>query len=184
MRKNLNRSAFTWLCIIFLLSLYGIETGKSNSPGDLSMSHYKPGSMKCSICHSVPGEADPVKCLDCHKEIASRIRGKRGYHRDKAEDCGTCHTEHQGRKAKIIELDEKDFDHSETGFELKGSHSRIDKCRKCHSPELTVGRKNFTGYLYLKSGCITCHEPPHPGINDNCTSCHDEISWTVDNWRR
>ena len=171
------------LCIFFLLSLNGIDMGKSDSPGDLSLSHYKQSSGKCSICHSAPGEIDPGKCLGCHKEIASRIHEKRGYHRDKAEDCGTCHTEHQGRKANIIEFDEKDFDHSETGYKLTGNHSRVNNCRKCHSPDRTVRRKNFSGFLYLKKGCITCHNPPHPGIKDNCTLCHDGVSWIVDNWR-
>ncbi len=183
MKKHLNRLAIFGLGIFLLIGLYGGDKKRGNSPGDLSLSHSHLANQNCATCHSAPGEIRAGKCLSCHDKIASRITEGRGYHQDKGEDCGTCHTEHQGRDSQLIELDEEDFDHSEAGYELRGIHKKIKNCRSCHSSARIVKRKNFTSYLLINNKCTGCHTPPHPGIKEECLSCHDENSWVVDNWR-
>ena len=149
-------------------------------PGPLSASHAsKPGEGDCSACHVSPGKTGPAKCLACHTEIASRIAAHRGFHRDKAEDCGVCHAEHQGRQADLLNLDPADFDHAETGADLQGAHLKVKSCETCHAPANVLPRKFGRSYLLKAAGCKGCHQSPHPGRQDRCLSCHDQDSWFV-----
>ena len=161
------------------------QTGNApQMPGPLSASHAtKPGEADCAACHSAPGKIAPAKCLACHTEIASRIASQKGYHRDKADDCGVCHAEHQGRQANIVPLDPADFDHAETGADLQGAHLRHTACDDCHTPANGYPRGQGRSYLLKAPGCRGCHHSPHPGGQDRCLACHDQNSWAVGRWR-
>ena len=45
----------------------------------------------------------------------------------------SCHTDHKGRDAQIVELDKKKFDHALTDYALRGKHDKTE-CDKCHEP--------------------------------------------------
>ena len=63
--------------------------------------------------------------MDCHKDIGQDVRAKAGYHgRLKPQNCRSCHTDHKGRGARIVELDKKQFDHNQTDFALRGGHQK------------------------------------------------------------
>ncbi len=157
------------------------ESDVSAAPGPLSAFHAdKPGIKNCSSCHAPDGEADPAKCLACHEEIASRIKAGHGFHRDKAEGCGTCHAEHQGPDAKLVPLDPGDFDHGETGFVLEGAHSRIKECASCHYAKIAFRRTIGTSYLLRDGRCSACHVSPHPGRQEECLACHSMDGWRAD----
>jgi hypothetical protein len=79
-------------------------------------------------------------------------------------------------------MDPEDFDHSETGTELKGAHAGIKDCRACHRPDNTFPRTKSQSYLLLRSGCTACHQPPHPGRQEQCLACHTQKDWRVDIW--
>lgn len=173
--------------LLFVLSLSFLSAVKISrditAQKNLSRSHsHIKGKNSCTNCHSKPGEADSAKCLSCHSEIKIRIKNGNGYHRDKGEDCSACHAEHSGPDADLTDLDESDFDHSETGYLLKGKHQKISQCRKCHSPSRVLPRKQTISYLLKDNKCKTCHEPPHPGIKSNCSECHSNDSWKIDPW--
>jgi len=182
MRKHQNISALTGCGIVLLLVFQIGMNAEKDPPGELSLSHSHLKQGSCTACHSGPGEISAAKCFVCHDAVADRIKQKRGYHSDKEGDCGTCHGEHRGKNSRLVELDEKDFDHAETGFELKGNHRDIKNCRTCHSPERLIKREQYCGYLLRTGSCIGCHSSPHPGIKVNCRSCHNESSWVIDNW--
>ena len=171
------------LGLILALILSPVARGSGapqKMPGPLSASHASaPGEGDCSVCHVAPGKTGPAKCLACHAEIASRIAAHRGFHRDKAEDCGVCHAEHQGGQADLLSLDPKDFDHAETGADLQGAHLRIKTCETCHAPANVLPRKYGRSYLLKVAGCKGCHQSPHLGKQDDCVSCHDQDSWSV-----
>jgi len=159
-------------------------TGAQDVPNPLSASHsFKPGDADCSACHVAPGEISPGRCLACHVEIASRIAAKKGYHRDKADDCAVCHAEHQGRQASIVPLDPASFDHGETGADLEGAHLRTKDCGTCHTPVNSYLRTQGRSYLLKVSGCRGCHNPPHPGRQENCLACHGQRTWAIDRSR-
>ena len=77
-------------------------------------------------------QVDPQKCLACHRDLAERIKAKRGWHRNKADGCIACHPEHHGEDFKLIDWDMKKFSHDETGFPLSGLHKKMTDCAACH----------------------------------------------------
>lgn len=80
-------------------------------PGKLIRGHVDSES-DCRLCHvRFDRAAQAGLCLDCHKDIAGDVRDKRGYHgRLRDKQCRACHTDHKGRDADIVVLDENKFD--------------------------------------------------------------------------
>ena len=73
---------------------------------------------QCRKCHQpFKKEGQSALCLDCHKPVAQDVASKVGYHGTVSEKpCRECHAEHLGRPAKIVKLDESQFDHQLTDF--------------------------------------------------------------------
>jgi hypothetical protein len=177
------RPALLLLFTLFVWSQQQVTV--DDAPGPLSPAHKDtPGLKNCNQCHSDDLELVPQKCLTCHQEIATRISADRGFHRDKAEDCAVCHTEHEGEKTKLVDWDVQDFGHEETGYTLSGRHKTITDCLKCHGKANSFPRKRMFSYLMNDSRCLACHESPHPGRQDNCQVCHSQDSWQVEVWKR
>lgn len=169
------------LASVLAVAAAAAGTGASQKiPGPLSVFHAsKPGETDCAACHAAPGKTSPAKCLACHTEIASRIAAKTGFHRDKPDDCAICHAEHQGREADIVPLDPENFDHSETGADLRGAHLRARQCGVCHTAANSFPRSAGRSYLLKVPGCRGCHVPPHPGRQKSCLACHTQDNWVV-----
>jgi len=141
-------------------------------PGQVTRAHIKE-EAECKNCHvRFDRSAQPKLCLDCHKPVAADVRAKTGYHgRLKDKECRTCHTEHKGRDAKIVPLDEKTFDHTQTDFTLKGKHKNVN-CDKCHKPKIR--------HAAAPSTCVGCHrkDDKHKDtLGPKCESCHSENNW-------
>lgn len=186
MDKKICSCGWLFLLFIFALVLWSQqEFTVDDAPGPLSTAHKdSPGLKNCSQCHNNELEAIPQKCLTCHQEIASRISANRGFHRYKSEDCAACHTEHEGDETKLVYLDVEDFDHEETGHLLLGKHKSVAECRTCHKKENSFPRKTTFSYLMIDSRCLSCHEPQHPGQQDDCQVCHSRNNWLVEIWGR
>lgn len=171
-----------WLGLLLLASLLavaprvfaqGIE-GLIN-PGKVIAGHAKL-EAECTNCHvRFSKEAQNSLCLDCHKEVAADVKARGGFHgRLKPQSCKECHTDHKGRDARIVELNEKTFDHKQTDFQLRGKHETV-KCASCHKP----GAKHRTAPLT----CVGCHRQDdqkkgHKGsLGEKCEDCHTERDW-------
>ncbi len=166
---------------ILAFPLFSQDFTVDDAPAELSPSHSEtPGLKDCLKCHTPDLEVDAAKCLSCHQEIALRIKQQRGYHQEFTEGCSDCHTEHAGIETKLIDMDPEDFDHEETGIELKGTHAEIKDCRACHRPDNTLPRKKSLSYLFTRSGCQACHTVPHPGRQEQCLACHTQKDWRVE----
>ncbi len=84
-------------------------------------------------------------------------------HKLKLENCEQCHTTEGWNKLKKDVV----FDHSKTGFELKGKHSVLN-CSDCHTFD-----KVIIGY-----SCSNCHKDVHKGkLGNNCQNCHNQESF-------
>ncbi len=167
------------LPIILLLFVSQQATGQI-SPGELSAPHAQlEGMSNCTQCHDLGKKVSNDKCLNCHKEIKALVRKKRGYHANtvvRKKDCFDCHSEHHGRKFKMIHFDDKGFGHKLTGYNLEGKHNRID-CKKCHTPENIADpkiRKRIKTYLGLDDKCLSCHDDYHQKtLSKDCKKCHN-----------
>lgn len=143
-------------------------------PGPVIQGHAKYES-ECRRCH-IPFDraAQNRLCVDCHKDVGADVRDKRGYHgRLAPQPCRACHTDHKGRDAVIVQLDETKFDHRATDFELRGAHAGPKlECRSCHQPK----RK----FREAPSTCVACHrkDDTHKGrFGERCESCHVDRAW-------
>jgi hypothetical protein len=144
-------------------------------PGEVVASHAK-HEKTCESCHEPFSKTSQRRlCLECHKDIAADVTEKRGFHGKRPEttssECKTCHTDHKGRDADIVQMDEATFNHVFTDFQLNGAH-KTAPCSGCHAPEKP--------YRKAPSGCIDCHksDDAHQGnLGENCASCHREEDW-------
>jgi hypothetical protein len=144
-------------------------------PGEVTSVHVELES-ECSSCHKMfDKQGQKQLCLDCHEDVALDVTEEAGFHGQRAEvqsdQCSSCHTEHEGRDAVIVLLDEATFDHRFTDFELLGAHDEAD-CQDCHDD----GSK----HREAQSECANCHaedEPHQDKMGSNCTTCHQPTEW-------
>lgn len=166
--------------LIFIFLIPAVSLIAQISPGDLTKFHQNlEGMRNCTKCHNLGEQLSNDKCLDCHTEIKTRINQNKGYHSGgdvKNKDCWKCHSEHNGRNFEIIHFDAKSFDHGKTGFELNGSHKKLE-CGQCHKKDFIVDpglKKRNNTYLGLITKCSGCHEDIHrKTLGDKCSDCHD-----------
>jgi hypothetical protein len=146
------------------------------TPGDLIKGHAR-FEHECKTCHKAFKRGKQNKlCLSCHdhKDIAEDVKTKTGYHGRVADHaCSDCHTEHKGRKAIIVQLNAKTFNHKWTDFPLTGAHagSRI-KCVDCHP--------RGKAFRSAPTDCYACHrkDDRHKGsLGRACNDCHVTESW-------
>lgn len=150
------------------------------SPGDLAKGHSGlEGMTNCTKCHVLGDKVSNDKCLDCHKELKSRIDQGKGFHVSsevKGKDCFSCHSEHHGRNFEIVRFDQQKFNHQNTGYPLTGAH-REKECSACHRDEniasAELRQKSYT-YLGLRTNCNACHKDVHQNtLSTDCASCHN-----------
>jgi hypothetical protein len=144
-------------------------------PGPLIEGHAK-YQKKCKSCHVPFSKSSQTKlCMDCHKDVASDRKQKRGLHGLRPDavkaECKHCHTDHKGKNADVVQFDKETFTHKFTDFDLKGAHKSLS-CESCHTPK--------EKYRKAPSQCVACHEKndQHKGeLGKKCAECHNETSW-------
>ncbi len=144
-------------------------------PGEVIEGHAEL-ETECSKCHSRFKKSSQKKlCLDCHEDTAHDLKSKQGFHgRNKLvnkSDCKTCHTEHKGRDADIVQLNQTTFNHKLTDFKLEGAHTDVS-CKSCHKPDKKYSKAPTT--------CFDCHgkQEPHKGnLGEQCEDCHSQKTW-------
>jgi hypothetical protein len=144
-------------------------------PGDVISAHIDIES-ECSSCHKLFDKSSQrVLCLDCHEDVAADVNQEVGFHGRHAEassaQCSSCHTEHEGRNAVLIILDEEDFDHAFTDFELLGAHQDAE-CSDCH--------ERSKKHREADDQCVDCHkedEPHQDRMGTDCGNCHQPTEW-------
>lgn len=155
---------------------FALEIEKLFMPGEVISGHKK-YEEDCKQCHERGRDITQKElCLDCHKEVRQDVQDKTGYHglNDKAftTDCRVCHTDHKGKDAQIVWLDDDRFNHKQTDYALVGKH-RQTECSACHKK----GKK----YREAPSACIDCHKDDDihkEKLGDKCESCHNPKAWS------
>ena len=144
-------------------------------PGPVSRAHEKQ-EQDCANCHDRSNRRSQSElCMDCHKDVASDVRTRHGYHgrmpNADAGECRACHTEHKGRAADIVQLGRAQFDHKLTEYELQGAHRSLE-CASCHKPAEAWRKAPGT--------CAGCHksDDAHRGqFTQSCGECHGDVAW-------
>ncbi len=166
--------------LISLVMLFSTTLALSNiesvmMPGKVIQGHQK-WEDNCQQCHKkFDKEGQNQLCIDCHKDVKQDFLQKRGYHgkMKTKQDCATCHTEHKGRDANIVVLDESKFNHVQTDFALKGGHANEKVvCKDCHKPKVK--------FRDAPNSCVSCHKKDDKhknSLGDKCADCHVEKSW-------
>lgn len=152
-------------------------------PGKVISGHAK-NESDCNSCHSRFDQGTQnTLCLDCHKPVAADLRDHLGFHgRDGAianAACSSCHTDHKGRDANIVPLNQALFDHRNTDFELLGRHKTLD-CDSCHKPDPASATPQRIVWREAPSACLDCHrdDDVHQGrLGKQCNDCHDASRW-------
>jgi hypothetical protein len=164
------------------------------SPGPLSRAHQSlSGLTNCTTCHELSKGKPTFRCIECHREIGSRIAAHKGLHASfdiepgSSQKCRRCHSEHNGEDFVLIKWDIKTFDHKKTGYPLLGKHAGL-ACNKCHSAahvspseRATIKVKDLNRtFLGVSPACITCHQDPHKNrLGSDCLQCHNFSDWKV-----
>lgn len=161
------------------------------SPGDLSKAHATlEGLSQCTRCHPAGGQLSQATCLSCHQELQPRLGkglGLHGHVPDEKRNCESCHHEHQGVNAALIDWGpggEKGFNHLRSGWGLKGAHAET-KCSGCHEKRrmlwptaIKLLEKRPNTWLGLGTSCPDCHFDEHRGQQEeDCEFCHTEKAW-------
>lgn len=144
------------------------------TPGKLVQGHAK-YETECSKCHQPFSKKSQSRlCLDCHKEVDGDIRDNRGFHGRSGvgrKKCSSCHDDHLGLEADILNFSRETFDHEQTDYPLKGAHVLAD-CAGCHQS----GKK----FREAAHECAGCHgkDDVHKGnLGRKCEGCHDVKAW-------
>ena len=142
------------------------------APGLLIQGHIKQEN-DCKQCHiKFDRKGQSGLCMDCHKDVGADVKAKTGFHgAQKPQACSTCHTDHKGRDAQIASFDKKQFDHSQTDFQLKGKHKPLE-CEKCHAPA-----KKFREASVQCNGCHRKDDTHKGSLGVKCADCHNETNW-------
>ncbi len=89
--------------------------------------------------------------------------------------------------ASPLVLAQKAFDHSITGFDLRGAHANIE-CVACHKQDPAATAAGIAQYRWtgLQKTCYPCHKDYHgygnessekKGVLTKCESCHSDVKW-------
>ena len=161
---------------LWVMNARAVELETLVMPGPVIEGHAKLES-DCSSCHvAFSRNGQSALCQDCHEDVADDQKAGRGYHglSDEARSgqCSSCHTDHEGRTADIINLDVRRFNHELTDFDLSGAHRETD-CVDCHAVDSL--------YRDAPSACFDCHEKDDEhegGLGNDCQTCHRTTDWT------
>lgn len=168
---------FALMLLLFAASLHAESLETAIMPGKVIQGHAK-YEDDCKNCHKRFDKAAQDKlCMDCHKDVGKDVDQHKGFHGRQQEDkdCRECHTEHKGRAAKVVNLNEKTFKHNETDFALKGGHTAAKvECKDCHKPKVK--------WRDAPGTCVECHkkddDKAHKGnLGKDCAKCHAEKDW-------
>lgn len=175
MRRYLISGAMAMLATVFMNEFATAQIETLVMPGKVIEGHAEI-EADCDACHQAfARERQRTLCLECHEDVAADIDGGTGFHGrfdDARNDrCADCHTDHEGRDADIVQLDEAGFDHDFTDFPLEGEHGSAE-CAACHAPD--------EKHRAATSACVGCHEEDNvhgTSMGEACADCHTPAGW-------
>ena len=133
-----------------------------------------------------PGATGQV-CLDCHTDLAEKLKGKFVHTPVKAGNCVGCHSPHTSTHGKLLSASPGALCltcHPQVIPEKVVSGHKVaveGNCVKCHDPHASANKANL-----LRTGndlCVSCHKTvgdavvkasfKHVPVSTDCLSCHN-----------
>ena len=138
--------------------------GLAVRPGPLAAAHAElEGLSHCLDCHGASNHVPDARCLSCHEDIGVRAARMLPLHGTFAGSCASCHPDHLGVNASLIDLDPKEFAHDRTRFPLRGAHVGLE-CETCHVVGENGSEEPSFHYLAVPfAACEDCHLDVHAG---------------------
>ncbi|MEO1257391.1 MAG: cytochrome c family protein [Bacteroidota bacterium] len=137
------------------------------------------------------GKHQDVECIECHQMETRNGEEFQRFADVPFTNCNSCHDDahnnNLGTDCKQCHIEESfsshrrlnRFNHTKTGFTLKGQHRNID-CYSCHAPQsrpIDIFQDNLG---IAADNCVACHEDIHKGkFGVSCIDCHTEESFRV-----
>jgi hypothetical protein len=153
------------------------RVGDVVSPHALARTHSGlEGISQCTQCHDGLRATPNDRCLECHDDVADRMKAKVGWHGQLTGDCGACHREHRGLEADLLGFDRAQWNHELAAFPLRGAHVKVE-CDDCHRRAGRDERVAFHAQGIAFERCADCHEDPHGRDfvrERDCGHCHSE----------
>lgn len=158
------------------------------SPGELSAAHAFLDN-NCVACHTSVKGVEPAKCITCHANNEFVLKRQPTAFHANISSCKECHIEHQGREARISNMDHEAI--ARIGMsELKAKKTADDEASALLQ---YLGNKEILppGHPELSPkertlNCTACHQNDdrHFGLFGNdCAQCHNASSWNLPEFR-
>ncbi|MAN59355.1 MAG: cytochrome c family protein [Flavobacteriaceae bacterium] len=169
--------------------------------------HQESLSNDCLACHTMQGfdeaprfdhnEAQfplrgkhaQVDCKECHEVTTRNGQPFQKFEDIAFADCVACHQDpHQGQlpgtctqchneSSFATFTGNRNFNHNQTGFKLKGSHNTVN-CFTCHSENNPPSQLFQEKTNIAETNCASCHSDPHDNkFGQDCAKCHNEESF-------
>ncbi len=124
-------------------------------------------AAKCTDCHVSTLAGTPAVCSSCHLPVYNASQIPAHLTAGIPKDCAVCHTTGAWKPST--------FNHTASGYELKGSHKTLVQCSLCHKGNVTSAPQT----------CIGCHQTKYDSAPDHksqgypvdCTNCHTQNNW-------
>ncbi len=124
-------------------------------------------NVVCTACHVNGYVGTSTVCSSCHLPAYNSSQLPGHVAAGIPKECATCHTSASWKPST--------FNHTTTGYELKGAHISVAQCSDCHKGSVTVAPQT----------CIGCHQPQFDiALNHkvqsypaDCTLCHTQNNW-------
>ncbi len=120
----------------------------------------------CSDCHETSYSTTSSECVACHKVNYDNTKTPNHQTLVLSQQCELCHTP--------TNWNPSDFSHTTTGFDLLGSHAKVN-CDDCHESNVVNAVQD----------CFACHENEYnnaaehltSGYPKECEICHNSVTW-------
>ncbi len=175
------KKTFSWFVLALAAGLATVlfYSEEAAQPGPLRKVHAELAT--CSSCHEPWKGARNSACRQCHFfGNVQKLRPELLFHEAKRH-CLECHTEHQGRKGDIA-----DMDHTLLHPDLQCSRCHLDphaglfgeNCRECHGiASWTI--ESFQHPSRERKKCRRCHQAPRshhdPGFKTRILQTHEQV---------
>ncbi|CAM2065181.1 Cytochrome-C7 domain-containing protein [Sulfidibacter corallicola] len=175
------------------------QTGHFLSNGPLSSAHAV-HERQCDSCHTEWNSVPSDNCASCHEDVSDELGlysfdnhylyrsgdFNRVVPSENEMPCATCHPEHQGRDAALVDVPDQRCTSCHPYESFSSGHPAFEAVGKPDDTSLTFAHVSHVTEMmaerdlqHLEQACIQCHQLDDDGryfkplnFEEHCDSCH------------